>query len=391
MQKLQLQDTLNTISQLLGNAKDIQNVLSAGLNNQMPDGTAVKNAVDASTNTAIASLNACSQTVENMKNVYTNSLVPGVNNILDNTTQILTNVTNLLNNLDRTLADMGNVFDGTKQTISATDDSFRQIQQVIKSVNSKLTDITTKLDAAGDDDKITALFTVLHGDPETYGEFFAEPVAVKTTQVYPISNYGSAVAPFYTTLALWVGGLVLVAIIKVRASVKGLENPKSYQLFFGRYLLFFVLGQIQALIIVLGNIYWLHCQVLHPIMFWFAASLTSFTFTLLIYALTLAFGDIGKAEAVVMVVIQIAGSGGTYPIEILPSFYQNVYIFFPFPYAINAMRETIGGMYGGTYEQSLAELLIFAVVALAIGLVIRIPFVGVNHFMEKRMKDTKMM
>ena len=92
-----------------------------------------------------------------------------------------------------------------------------------------------------------------------------------------------------------------------------------------------------------------------------------------------------------MVVIQIAGSGGTYPIEILPEFYRRVYTFFPFPYAINAMRETIGGMYGGAYEKYLAELLIFAVGALLIGLVLRLPFVNMYHFVEKRMKDTKMM
>ena len=93
----------------------------------------------------------------------------------------------------------------------------------------------------------------------------------------------------------------------------------------------------------------------------------------------------------VLVVIQIAGSGGTYPIEILPEFFRKVYIFFPFPYAINAMRETVGGMYGGAYEKYLAELLIFAAVALLVGLLIRIPFMGVIHFVEKRMEDTKMM
>ena len=169
------------------------------------------------------------------------------------------------------------------------------------------------------------------------------------------------------------------------------KNVRKKVFFVISMLIVCVMGQIQALIIVLGNIYLLHCQVKNPVLFWFASSLTSFTFTLLIYALTLSFGDIGKALVVVMVVIQIAGSGGTYPIEILPEFYRRVYIFFPFPYAINAMRETIGGMYGGVYEKNLAELLIFAVAALLIGLLIRVPFMGINHFVEKRMKDTKMM
>ena len=126
-------------------------------------------------------------------------------------------------------------------------------------------------------------------------------------------------------------------------------------------------------------------------LFLFAACFTSFVFTLLIYTLTLSFGDIGKALAVVMVVIQIAGSSGTYPIELLPSFFQKVYIYFPFPYAINAMRETISGMYGGNYWMYIFELMIFAIVSLAVGLVIRKPFIRLNHYMHKRMKDTEMM
>ena len=151
------------------------------------------------------------------------------------------------------------------------------------------------------------------------------------------------------------------------------------------------MGQLQAAIIVLGDIYLLGCQILHPGLFWLVASLASFTFTVFIYSLALAFGDIGKALAVVIMVIQIAGSGGTFPIELLPEIYRNIYIFFPFPYAINAMRETIGGMYGNFYVKNLAELLIFAVAGLLIGLVIRLPFIKISHFMEERMEDTRMM
>lgn len=151
------------------------------------------------------------------------------------------------------------------------------------------------------------------------------------------------------------------------------------------------MGQVQAFITVWGDLYLLKIQCMNKGLFLFAACFTSFVFTLLIYTLTLSFGDIGKALAVVMVVIQIAGSSGTYPIELLPSFFQKVYIYFPFPYAINAMRETISGMYGGNYWMYIFELMIFAIVSLAVGLVIRKPFIKLNHYMHKRMKDTEMM
>ena len=89
--------------------------------------------------------------------------------------------------------------------------------------------------------------------------------------------------------------------------------------------------------------------------------------------------------------MQIAGSSGTYPIEILPTFYQKLYVYFPFPYACNALRECVAGMYENTYWIRLGQLLIFAVASLLLGLVIRIPFIEINEFVEERMHDTKIM
>ena len=135
----------------------------------------------------------------------------------------------------------------------------------------------------------------------------------------------------------------------------------------------------------------LHIQCLYPRRFLLAAFVTSLTFSLLIYALTISFGDLGKALIVVLMVIQIAGSSGTYPIEILPQFYQKLYIFFPFPYAINAMREAVAGMYEYDYTLYLLRLLLFAAAALVLGLLIRLPFRKFSHFIEQRMEDTQMM
>ena len=394
--KRQIQEILDTLGILNNGAEDIQGAIS-GIVNAQPDaspdtsGKIVADMVNASMGNMNQVLNSCSQSVMNMKSVYTNSLVPQLDNVISSMSQMLNNATSLLNNLNTAVNDMGGVFTGIEQTVVETTDSLEQIQSVIDGVSTKLSDLLARLADAEDDEKVQALMEFLQGDPESYGAFFAEPVLVTTEEVYAISNYGSAMTPFYSVLALWVGGTILVALVKVKAEPTDLKNVKPYQLYFGRYLLFFVLGQIQAAIIVLGDIYLLKSQILYPEMFWFAASLASFTFTLLIYSLALAFGDIGKAAAVVIMVIQIAGSGGTFPIELLPEIYRNIYIFFPFPYAINAMRETIGGMYGNDYMKYLAELLIFAAAALLIGLVIRLPFVRINHFVEKRMEDTELM
>lgn len=329
--------------------------------------------------------------VDNLKKIYNNSLKPQLLTLTNNMTAVIDDVNTFLTGIASTVNGVSDVINGADTTVNSINDSLTVTKQVVDDVNNKLQSAVNEMRDKDYDEKKEILINLLSGDPKTLSEFFSEPVKVHTELIYEIANYGSGVAPFYTVLAIWVGALVLVSLIKVDVDKKGLDNPKLYELFFGRYLLFFLLGQVQTVICVLGDIYLLKCQVVYPGLFLLASCLTSLTFTLLIYALTISFGDVGKAISVVMIVLQIAGSGGTYPIEILPSFYRAVYIFFPFPYAINALRETVGGMYGDTYIISILQLLIFAVASLLLGLVIRKPFIKVNHFMEKRMKDTKMM
>ena len=387
------QDALNAIGSVIGNADDIREVINGlGITDAADKVTSrIEAELAKKTDSVEDAVRTCKDYASNMRNMFTNSLMTQIDGILANTEQILATVNTLLESIKTTLENTGTIFNGMVSTIGSTNQSLEQMQVIIQGVSGKLKSVTELFNGTTEDERVQALRKLMSGDPDTYGEFFSEPVKTDTVEVYPIANYGSAMTPFYTVLALWVGALLLTALVKVKAEPKNLQGVKLHQLYFGRYLLFFVLGQIQALVVVLGDIYLLHCQILDKGLFWFTASLTSFVFTLLVYSLTLSFGDIGKAVAVVIMVIQIAGSGGTFPIELLPSVYRNIYIFFPFPYAINAMRETIGGMYGNMYVKSLLQLMIFAAAALVLGLVIRKPFIKWNHFVEKRMEDTKMM
>lgn len=277
------------------------------------------------------------------------------------------------------------------QTIDLADESFTGIATRLDQISSELDDVVDVLYALSNAGLTEKFLAFMQGDPDAYGEFFAEPVHIVTESVYPVENYGSGMTPFYTTLAIWVGGVVLVSLIKTKSDKKGVETAKQYELYFGRYALFFILTMIQVVVIVIGNLYLLKIQCMYPGKFLLASLLTGLTFSLLIYTFTLSFGDIGKAFIVVIMVIQVAGSSGSYPIEILPEFYRKMYIFFPFPYAINAMREAIAGTYENDYVIYLLQLLIFAAAALVLGLFIRIPFAKLNHFVEERMEETHFM
>ena len=341
--------------------------------------------------TMIAQIDSAIASITTIQNTMNNTTIPQIKSTLDSLNTTLKNVSDLLNNVSSTLVGMGNVFDALRLTVNSGSQSFVQTRDAIEMLSERLTDVIDKVNAAKDSEKVQVLLDTLSGNPDLYGEFFAEPVQIETEVIYPVENYGSAVTPFYTVLAIWVGALILTAILKVKPNTKTFPDAKDYEMYFGRYGIFFLMGQIQTLIIVLGDLFLLKVQCIHPFYFWFASAMIGFTFSLLIYTLVLAFGDVGKAFAVVIVVIQIAGSSGTYPIELLPEFFQRLYIFFPFPYGINALRECIAGMYGHDYIIYLLQLMLFVVASLVLGLWARKPFKEIGHFMEKRMEDTEML
>ena len=255
----------------------------------------------------------------------------------------------------------------------------------------KLGSLLGGLEDSDSPDYLDTLLDILGGSPEDYGAYFSQMVQTTVEPVYPIANYGSAMAPFYSVLAIWVGGVMLVAILKPHARLEGLVDPKPHQLFFGRYFLFFVMSQIQAAVIVAGDLLVLKIQCVEPALLFATGAITSLVFSLLIYALTVSFGDVGKAVVVVVMVLQIAGSSGTFPIELLPDVYQKIYHIFPFPYAIDAVRECVCGLYGTTWLKNIGCLLIFGAAALVIGLWVRKPFMGLNHFMEEKLEETEML
>ena len=277
------------------------------------------------------------------------------------------------------------------ETADAVGDTMALLRPATEKLLTSLESTIDDLEGLTTDEYMDTLVDILGGDPAVYGQYFPEMVQTSVNAVYPIANYGSAMTPFYTVLAIWVGGVILSSLIKIHARTEGLIDPKPAELYFGRYLFFFVLSQIQAAVIVTGDLYILKVQCLHPGMLYLTGALTAFTFSLLIYSLALSFGDVGKAIVVVIMVMQIAGSSGTFPIELLPEIYQKFYRFFPFPYAIDAMRECICGMYGNYYWQQIGYLMLFAVAALLIGLLVRKPFMGLNRFMEEKLEETELL
>ena len=233
---------------------------------------------------------------------------------------------------------------------------------------------------------------MMENSPEAIAEYLAAPVRVETTVFYEIDSYGAAMAPYYIMLALFVGSLLATTMIRVPVEPLPLEvsNARPWQKFFGRYLLFFCIGMTQALITSLGCLYYIDIQCVHPLLFILTCCVCSLNFTLMNYALAYALDNIGMAAAVIIMVIQVAGSGGSYPIDVLPEIFRKLYPYMPFHYGMDMLRETIGGRYGNAYWHCLFVMLGMCVIFMLIAL-LRRPAKFLNDLVARDMENSGIM
>ena len=340
---------------------------------------------------SISTLGTAISEMKDLEATYETNIEPQFDKSMDAAQNSLTRATSSLQSLDSDFDMISPVLAAYYNSIGNGQGNLKDSLKSAQSLDNEVERLRNALTKIRDDKQYQELLKMLREDPDSLGAFIASPVNLETKQIYPIATYGSAMTPFYTVLALWVGALILVAIVHVKVEPIDGMNIKPYQAFFGRYMLFFLVGQIQTLITVLGDLFYIRIQCGNPFLFWLAGAVTSLTFTLFIYSLTVAFQNIGEALAVVIMVIQVAGAGGTFPIEVLPKAYQVVYKFLPFPYAMNCMRETIGGMYRNDYWRYLLHLSAYIVVALFIGLALGRPFRSLNRMIDKSKEQAEIM
>lgn len=297
----------------------------------------------------------------------------------------------MLGSLDNSFPDIQKALDDYSVVLKSGNADIVNTRQYVQQIRDGLRNVISGFDNLSNDEQFNEIVKLLRTDPTLIAQFVTSPLSMDEQKIYEISTYGSAMAPFYTVLALWVGGLITVALVKTKVKdtddIKSLGKVNSVHKFFGRYITFFVIGQIQTLVTVLGDLFFVGIQCRHPFLFWCASALTSLVFTLLMYSLTAALGNVGQAVAVVIMVIQVAGAGGTFPVEVLPQVYRALYKFMPFNYAMNALRECVGGMYRFDYCKDLAILLIFIAISLVIGLLLGRPFGRFNTAIEKVRKS----
>lgn len=334
---------------------------------------------------------------ENMSGVsasYKSSVQKALNQLSASLTSSKQEISSLLSQLDQSANGIYKLTDTADSDLSEIQKVLGHSGELLAEASDRIADTTAKLDEMETSGDFSELEALISGDKSAISTFLAAPVSLDTHKIYEIANYGSSMAPFYSVLSIWIGGIVLVAMLKVNVSencTKGLKNVELHQIYFGRFITFMIVGLFQSTLIALGDLLYLGIQCEHPFLFLLGCWFSSLVFVNIIYTLTVSLGDIGKAVSVILLVVQVAGTGGTFPIEVAPSFFRAVYPLLPFTHSMAALRETVGGMYGMNYWIDLGKLAIFLAISLIVGLVLRKPIIKANDAFTEKLEETKLM
>ena len=361
-------------------------------------------------------ITSAKQSISNVRDDYATNVKPKIDALASTVSMLISQTDSMITQLSGTTDSLNDVTSSVGTNIasirSTLDGIATKLNSSATTLNTLITAMNSSDNGAENSNELKSLTT---SNASTLSTLISAPVALHRVAVYPIANYGSAMAPFYTILSIWVGAIILCAMLKVtisdreKAHVLGLGdtlpriagpsgpgNASRWGLrldheYFGRYAIFALLALLQGTLVCLGDMYFLGVQANHALQFLAVGWLAALVFSNIVYTLTVSFGDIGKAVAVVLLVMQVAGSGGTFPIETLPKFFQMLYPFLPFPHAIDAMHAAMAGSYGNEYLLDMVYLALFLIPSLLLGLVLRKPVIRLNNWVSRNLESTKVM
>lgn len=392
--KAELVQKIDIVANTVGNVANQQELLAKHLSDaaaSLETGAADARAKAQAVKDGIAEAKG---SIGGVKDSYNATLKQQISDLSDAVADVARRGSDMADDLGATVTDLSHAASALSDDLAGAHAVLADASADLVSAADDLQRLKEGLDTAvtsGDLDRVREL---IGSDPAALADALAAPVALDRQAVYHIKNYGSAMAPFYTTLSIWVAGIVLAAMLKANvdeADVKALGNPRPHELYLGRYAFFALLAFAQATLVCAGDLLFFGIQCEHPFQFVLVGWLAGFVFSNMIYTLTVSFGDIGKAIAVVLLVMQVAGSGGTFPIEMTADFFQAVYPFLPFTHAINAMHAAMAGAYGMEFWIELGTLSLYLIPSLALGLVFRRPVIRANRWIIEKLEETKLM
>ena len=305
----------------------------------------------------------------NIDNRLNDDIAPLVTKVLTKSDININEISKLIIGAQNELPEVEAKISSTEVKIQRAHAKLITIQKELPEAKEKIKKLTEEIKKAEAGTNTNMLFNLLKVDYKQQAEFFANPVQLSENKLYHIKNYGSAMTPFYTVLSIWVGALLMSSLLTTK--VEDEEGKyKPCEKYFGRWILFLVISLLQTLVITLGDMYVLGTQAVSPYRFVFYGLLISALFSSIIYTIVHLLGNVGKAICIILLVLQLGSSGGTFPIQMTSSFFQALYPKVPFTYSIGLLREAVGGVYIPAAQRDMKILLIGIVITLISGTIL---------------------
>ncbi|MGE7589388.1 YhgE/Pip family protein [Peribacillus sp. NPDC101480] len=320
------------------------------------------------------------QVLARFQESYSKETGPKFTEIWTETEAILNSVQITMEEGAKVLPEVRTLLNETNRTLETRTGDIDKLQNKFPEIETKIKALASKMREFDKSYNMEEVIDFLRNDIEQESEFFSEPVLLNKHSLFPIPNYGSAMSPFFTALSLWVGGTILISMLSVGVSQK-VYSP--YQIYIGRYLIFFIIGVMQALSVSIGNIILIDVYVADKFEYILFSVLISTVFTLIVYTFVSVLGNVGKGISVVLMVLQISSSGGTFPIQVTPPFFQHINPYLPFTYAVGLLRESVGGITWSVAGKDIFILILFLMFTLILGVILKKPL----HARTQKMKD----
>ena len=310
-------------------------------------------------------------TLDEVHTNYQNDIEPLLTDVLKEIDTLSQQGTEKLDTLEKKLPQVEKNIDWGIEILNTEIEKIRSFQDKLPKLQSSVHVIDNQLQKLKKSWKVEELIQLATLNPRRFSDFVSEPVELVENKLFSIPNYGSAMSPFFTTLAIWVGSLLSISLFTTKTREKAFQNFKSYQKYLGKRLFFLTIALLQGIVVSLWDMWLLDAYVANPRAFFFASLRVALVFSMIVYTTVSTFWSAGKAIVIIFLVLQLSGAGGTFPIELSGTFFQSINPFLPFTYAIAAMREAVGGVVWEIYLPNLIILLGFFGVFLLLGLFVK--------------------
>ncbi|MGE7889322.1 YhgE/Pip family protein [Bacillus cereus] len=295
-----------------------------------------------------------------------NQMSGGIMQLADGSSQVTTGLGTLNGGLNKMSTGSTQLIDGVNKL---ADGSGKVTDGLVK-VNDGSGELAEKL---GEGAEKTG---EVKGTDKTY-DMFASPVKVKTEKMAEVPNYGTGFTPYFLSLGLFVGALLLSIVYPLRDTV---GVPKSgFSWFISKFGVLLSVGVIQAIVADVILLFGLGVEVQSIPYFILFSIITSLAFIALIQCLVTAFGDAGRFIAIITLIIQLTTSAGTFPLELIPKFLQPFHAWLPMTYSVSGFKAVVSSGDFNFMWQNIGILMIFIVV-LSLGTIVSLTLMHKRKF-----------